>query len=88
MSGAHVRILLDLDQSIHPVGGRITGGGAPEREFAGWMQLAEALDAALTAGRKDRPDGGVSPPSSDVPPAPDGTLTPLAAPTPGNRSSR
>jgi hypothetical protein len=49
MRRRHVRLVLDLDPELHPVGGRIRQRGRLPRRFSGWMQLASAVTEAVAA---------------------------------------
>jgi hypothetical protein len=49
MRRRHVRLVLDLDPELHPVGGRIRQRGRLPKPFTGWMQLASALTEAVAA---------------------------------------
>lgn len=40
-----------MDLDVGPPRGQLAAGGAPPREFSGWLQLAEAVEAALAAAR-------------------------------------
>jgi hypothetical protein len=63
MSGIRVRILLELDPSVEPIGGALSVDGGPARPFSGWMALARELDAALAPARLPRPP--TKPPEPD-----------------------
>jgi hypothetical protein len=46
--GAGTRVLtLEIDAASDPIAGRLSEGGAPGREFVGWLGLARALELAL-----------------------------------------
>lgn len=54
MSDIRVRVLLELDPSVEPIGGVLSVDGERERPFSGWLALARELDAALAAARPPR----------------------------------
>ncbi len=54
MYGIHVRVLLELDASLEPIGGVLSVEGEPGRPFSGWLALARELDAAVAAARPPR----------------------------------
>jgi hypothetical protein len=43
-------LTLEIDADSDPVAGRLSEGGAPGREFVGWLGLARALELVLEAG--------------------------------------
>jgi hypothetical protein len=51
----HVRVILDVERDGVPIRGSISTGPGVKRRFHGWLELADALEAAragaLTAGR-------------------------------------
>jgi hypothetical protein len=55
MRGVRVRILLELDLSLEPIGGTLSVDGGPQRRFSGWLALARELDAALEDARPASP---------------------------------
>jgi hypothetical protein len=55
MSDTWVRVLLELDPSVEPIGGLLRVDGGRARPFSGWLALARELDAALAAARPPRP---------------------------------
>jgi hypothetical protein len=55
MSGIRVRVLLELDPSVEPIGGVLSVDGGPARPFSGWMALGRELDAALASARPPHP---------------------------------
>jgi hypothetical protein len=47
-ASARTRVLtLEIDSDGDPIAGRLSEGGAPGREFVGWLGLARALELAL-----------------------------------------
>lgn len=50
---------LEIDADSDPIAGRLSEGGAPGRQFVGWLGLARALELALEPGE---PAPDVSPP--------------------------
>jgi hypothetical protein len=49
--GARTRVLtLEIDTDSDPIAGRLSEGGAPGRQFVGWLGLARALELVLEAG--------------------------------------
>ena len=54
MYGIRVRVLLELDASLEPIGGVLSVEGEPARPFSGWLALARELDAAVAAVRPQR----------------------------------
>jgi hypothetical protein len=59
---ANLRVVLDLDGGTVPCG-RLAGPGREAITFAGWIELAAALEAVLTAPRPA--DGPPAPELSD-----------------------
>jgi hypothetical protein len=58
--GAGTRVLtLEIDAASDPIAGRLSEGGAPGREFVGWLGLARALELAL---ERAEPAPGAGPP--------------------------
>ena len=49
-SGRTRVLTLEIDADSDPVAGRLSEGGAPGREFVGWLGLARALELVLEAG--------------------------------------
>lgn len=58
MTGTHPQIVLDIDPTIDPIGGRLSTNGSTQRPFSGWIALAREIEDALIAARR---------PSSDAP---------------------
>jgi hypothetical protein len=58
--GARTRVLrLEIETDSDPIAGRLSEGGAPGREFVGWLGLARALELAL---QRAEPAPGAGPP--------------------------
>jgi hypothetical protein len=55
MCGIRVRVVLELDVSLEPIGGVLSVEGGPARPFSGWLALGRELDAALAAARPPHP---------------------------------
>lgn len=55
MCDIRVRVLLELDPSVEPIGGVLSVEGGLARPFSGWMALARELDAALASTRPQCP---------------------------------
>ena len=51
MNGARVRVLLELDPALEPIGGTLSVNGGRAQPFSGWLALGRELDAALAAAR-------------------------------------
>jgi hypothetical protein len=50
-ASAPTRVLtLEIDGGSDPIAGRLSEGGAPGRQFVGWLGLARALELALESG--------------------------------------
>jgi hypothetical protein len=41
----HVHIALELDPQAQPIAGRLLGADGTVREFVGWLELTQALEA-------------------------------------------
>jgi hypothetical protein len=44
----HIDVGLELEIDAEPIAGRIRHGGAASRPFGGWLELAAALEDALS----------------------------------------
>jgi hypothetical protein len=51
MNGMWVRVLLELDPAVEPIGGMLSVNGGRAVPFSGWLALGRELDAALAAAR-------------------------------------
>lgn len=51
MNDARVRVLLELDPALVPIGGTLSVDGRGAQPFSGWLALGRELDAALAAAR-------------------------------------
>jgi hypothetical protein len=43
-------LTLEIEADSDPIAGRLSEGGAPGRQFVGWLGLARALELALEPG--------------------------------------
>jgi hypothetical protein len=57
VSGARIRIVLDLDPAADPIAGSIAVGDRPAAPFSGWLQLAEVLTTATDSSPPQPEDG-------------------------------
>ena len=55
MNDARVRVLLELDPALEPIGGTLSVNGGRAQPFSGWLALGRELDAALAAARPAAP---------------------------------
>ena len=46
MERGHVRVILDVQREGVPISGSILGPSGVERRFHGWLELADAVEAA------------------------------------------
>jgi hypothetical protein len=58
-ASAPTRVLtLEIDTGSDPIAGRLSEGGAPGRQFVGWLGLARALELALELEPGEPAPGG------------------------------
>jgi len=57
MTGRLVRLILDIETDAPSPRGELSAEGRPPRAFTGWLQLGEAIEAALATAR-DSGQGG------------------------------
>jgi len=67
MTGRRARLILDIEVDGGSPRGQLSTEGRPPREFSGWLQLGEAVEAALAAARDS--SGTDGPAASTAPPA-------------------
>jgi hypothetical protein len=48
----HVELRLELELDAEPIAGRVRLDGDASRRFDGWLELAVALEGALSGGRQ------------------------------------
>ena len=55
MTDARVRLILEMEENATSPRGQLIVEGQPPRAFSGWLQLGEAIEAAMTVARESRP---------------------------------
>lgn len=43
-----MRVVIDVDPQAEPIGGRVSSAEGPDVAFAGWLDLFQAVEAALS----------------------------------------
>jgi hypothetical protein len=51
MTGRRVLLILDIETVARSPRGELSAEGQPPRAFSGWLQLGEAIEAALATAR-------------------------------------
>jgi hypothetical protein len=64
VTSRRVRLILDIEDEATSPRGRLSAEGQPPRAFSGWLQLGEAIEAALATARDFRQAGGPEPPGA------------------------
>ena len=67
MTGRLVRLILDIEVDAPSPRGELSAEGQPPRAFSGWLQLGEAIEAALATARASRQAGGLEAPGASAP---------------------
>jgi hypothetical protein len=62
-----VRLILEIEDDATSPRGQLSVEGQPPQAFSGWMQLGEAIEAAVSIARDSRQADGLPPPGA--PPA-------------------
>jgi hypothetical protein len=70
MTGRLVRLILDIETDAPSPRGELSAEGQPPRAFSGWLQLGEAIEAALATARDFRQAGGLESPGASAPDTP------------------
>jgi hypothetical protein len=70
MTGRRVLLFLDIETDARPPRGELSAEGQPPRAFSGWLQLGEAIEAALAIARGSRQAAGLEPPGASAPDTP------------------
>jgi hypothetical protein len=70
MTGRRVLLILDIETDARPPRGELSAEGQPPRAFSGWLQLGEAIEAALATARGSRQADGLEPPGASAPDTP------------------
>jgi len=70
MTGRHVRLILDIETDAPSPRGELSAAGQLPLAFSGWLQLGEAIEAALATARDLHQAGGLEPPGPSIPDAP------------------
>jgi len=61
VTGRRARLILDIEVDAGSPRGQLCAEGQPPRAFSGWLQLGEAIEAALATARDARPAAGPLP---------------------------
>jgi hypothetical protein len=56
-----VRLILEIEDDATSPRGQLSVEGQPPRAFSGWMQLGEAIEAAVAIARDSRQADGLPP---------------------------
>ena len=59
-----MRLILEVEDDAAPPRGQLSVEGQPPRAFSGWMQLGEAIEAAMAIDRGSRQADGLPPPGA------------------------
>jgi hypothetical protein len=70
MKGRLVRLILDIETDAPSPRGELSAEGHPPRSFSGWLQLGEAIEAALGTARDSHRADGLEPPGASATDAP------------------
>jgi hypothetical protein len=68
MTSRRVRLVLDIEDDAASPRGQLSAEGQPPRAFSGWMQLGEAIEAAVASARVS-PQADGPPPEEPLPEA-------------------
>jgi hypothetical protein len=66
MTSRRVRLILEVEDDAAPPRGQLAVEGQPPRAFSGWMQLGEAIEAAVATARGSRQADGPPPPGAPI----------------------
>jgi hypothetical protein len=66
MTSRRVRLILEVEDDATPPRGQLSVEGQPPRAFSGWMQLGEAIEAAVAIARDSRQVDGPPPPGAPI----------------------
>jgi hypothetical protein len=66
MTSRRVRLILEVEDDAAPPRGQLSVEGQPPRAFSGWMQLGEAIEAAVATARSSRQADGPPPPGAPI----------------------
>jgi hypothetical protein len=64
MASSRLRLILEIEDDATSPRGQLSAEGQPPRPFSGWMQLGEAIEAAVAIARASRQAGGLPPPGA------------------------
>ena len=62
MASSRLRLILEIEDDATSPRGELIVEGLPPRAFSGWMQLGEAIEAAVAIARASRQASRLPPP--------------------------
>ena len=66
MTRRRVRLILEIEGDAASPQGELSAEGLPPRAFSGWMQLGEAIEAAVAIARDSGQADGPPPPGAQA----------------------
>ena len=66
MTSRRVRLILEIEDDATSPRGQFSVEGQPPRAFSGWMQLGEAIEAAMAIARDPGQADGPPPPGAQA----------------------